>query len=158
MFCGDDSDCSSACSRRCKEASRKKRCTRACKSCCMRCHCVPPGTYGHKNACPCYARLKTHGNKLKCPWTDWKRSYAWTFRIDLNKIPELYIYALSTHEFCIVSMTVLYVSFFMLHANINAWLKLFGSWEMQVIRLESWTFIENCQLLLYHVRVVFESY
>ncbi|XP_059454688.1 gibberellin-regulated protein 9-like [Corylus avellana] len=60
-------NCSSACSRRCKEASRKKRCTRACKSCCMRCHCVPPGTYGHKNACPCYARLKTHGNKLKCP-------------------------------------------------------------------------------------------
>ncbi|KAE8100270.1 hypothetical protein FH972_018185 [Carpinus fangiana] len=58
-------NCSSACSRRCKKASRKKRCTRACKSCCMRCHCVPPGTYGHTNACPCYARLKTHGNKLK---------------------------------------------------------------------------------------------
>ncbi|XP_040997859.1 gibberellin-regulated protein 9-like [Juglans microcarpa x Juglans regia] len=60
-------NCSSACSKRCKKASRKKRCTRACKSCCMRCHCVPPGTYGNKNACPCYARLKTHGNKLKCP-------------------------------------------------------------------------------------------
>ncbi|XP_030952025.1 gibberellin-regulated protein 9-like [Quercus lobata] len=60
-------NCNYACSRRCKKASRKNRCTRACKSCCMRCHCVPPGTYGNKNACPCYARLKTHGNKLKCP-------------------------------------------------------------------------------------------
>ncbi|POO00190.1 Gibberellin regulated protein [Trema orientale] len=60
-------NCNYACSRRCKKAYKKKRCKRACNACCMRCHCVPPGTYGHKNVCPCYARLRTHGNKLKCP-------------------------------------------------------------------------------------------
>ncbi|XAR62662.1 hypothetical protein NMG60_11017508 [Bertholletia excelsa] len=60
-------DCNAACSRRCSKASRKKVCKRACKSCCMRCNCVPPGTYGNKNACPCYASLKTHGHKPKCP-------------------------------------------------------------------------------------------
>ncbi|CAI9787006.1 unnamed protein product [Fraxinus pennsylvanica] len=60
-------NCSYACSRRCRESSRKNVCKRACKSCCARCHCVPPGTYGNKGACPCYASLRTHGNKLKCP-------------------------------------------------------------------------------------------
>ncbi|XP_062098482.1 cypmaclein [Humulus lupulus] len=60
-------NCNLACSKRCKKASKKKRCKRACKACCVRCHCVPPGTYGHKDVCPCYARLRTHGNKLKCP-------------------------------------------------------------------------------------------
>ncbi|KAJ0085741.1 hypothetical protein Patl1_07828 [Pistacia atlantica] len=60
-------NCSNACSRRCKESSRKKICHRACKACCKRCNCVPPGTYGNKKACPCYASLRTHGNKPKCP-------------------------------------------------------------------------------------------
>ncbi|XP_021896050.1 gibberellin-regulated protein 9 [Carica papaya] len=60
-------NCSHECVRRCKEASRKKVCHRACKSCCSRCHCVPPGTYGNKKACPCYASLRTHGHKPKCP-------------------------------------------------------------------------------------------
>ncbi|GMN51841.1 hypothetical protein TIFTF001_020985 [Ficus carica] len=60
-------NCNHACLGRCKKASRKKRCMRACKACCVRCHCVPPGTYGHKSACPCYARLRTHGNRFKCP-------------------------------------------------------------------------------------------
>ncbi|KAF8018239.1 hypothetical protein BT93_H3205 [Corymbia citriodora subsp. variegata] len=60
-------NCSSACARRCSKSSRKNVCHRACKTCCARCHCVPPGTYGNKSACPCYARLKTHGNKPKCP-------------------------------------------------------------------------------------------
>ncbi|XP_059631926.1 snakin-2 [Cornus florida] len=59
--------CSYACARRCRKASRKNVCGRACKTCCTRCHCVPPGTYGNKNACPCYASLKTHGHKPKCP-------------------------------------------------------------------------------------------
>ncbi|KAK8951299.1 Gibberellin-regulated protein 1 [Platanthera zijinensis] len=52
---------------RCRKASRKNVCTRACGTCCFRCHCVPPGTYGNKNACPCYAGLRTHGRKPKCP-------------------------------------------------------------------------------------------
>ncbi|XP_059280283.1 gibberellin-regulated protein 9-like [Lycium ferocissimum] len=59
--------CGYACARRCKKSSRKNVCTRACKTCCARCKCVPPGTYGNKEACPCYARLKTHGNRPKCP-------------------------------------------------------------------------------------------
>ncbi|XP_030467981.2 gibberellin-regulated protein 9 [Syzygium oleosum] len=60
-------NCSYVCARRCSKSSRKNMCHRACKTCCARCHCVPPGTYGNKNACPCYAKLKTHGNRPKCP-------------------------------------------------------------------------------------------
>ncbi|XP_023550961.1 gibberellin-regulated protein 9-like [Cucurbita pepo subsp. pepo] len=60
-------NCKYACSRRCMKVRRKKICMRACGSCCSRCHCVPPGTYGNHQACPCYARLRTHGNRLKCP-------------------------------------------------------------------------------------------
>ena len=60
-------DCPHACAKRCRSASRKNVCTRACGTCCMRCHCVPPGTYGNRNACPCYASLRTHGGKPKCP-------------------------------------------------------------------------------------------
>lgn len=60
-------DCGYACSRRCVRSSRKKVCHRACKSCCSRCHCVPPGTSGNVRSCPCYASLRTHGNKPKCP-------------------------------------------------------------------------------------------
>ncbi|CAA2998817.1 Hypothetical predicted protein [Olea europaea subsp. europaea] len=60
-------NCSHECTRRCSKSSRKNLCHRACKTCCLRCHCVPPGTYGNKNVCPCYAKLRTHGNKPKCP-------------------------------------------------------------------------------------------
>ncbi|CAA7027225.1 unnamed protein product [Microthlaspi erraticum] len=60
-------NCGHACARRCKETSRKKVCHRACGSCCAKCQCVPPGTSGHTASCRCYATLRTHGNKLKCP-------------------------------------------------------------------------------------------
>ncbi|KAJ4916424.1 Gibberellin-regulated protein 9 [Raphanus sativus] len=60
-------NCGSACARRCRETSRKKVCYRACGSCCAKCQCVPPGTSGNTASCPCYANLRTHGNKLKCP-------------------------------------------------------------------------------------------
>ncbi|XP_044510685.1 gibberellin-regulated protein 9-like [Mangifera indica] len=60
-------NCSNACSSRCKESSRKKICHRACRACCKTCNCVPPGTSGNTKACPCYASLRTHGNKPKCP-------------------------------------------------------------------------------------------
>ncbi|XP_057788500.1 snakin-2-like [Salvia miltiorrhiza] len=60
-------DCKSACATRCKLSSRPHLCKRACGTCCARCSCVPPGTYGNYNACPCYASLTTHGNKRKCP-------------------------------------------------------------------------------------------
>ncbi|CAG7864939.1 unnamed protein product [Brassica rapa] len=60
-------NCGYACARRCRETSRKKVCYRACGSCCAKCQCVPPGTSGNTASCPCYANLRTHGNKLKCP-------------------------------------------------------------------------------------------
>nr|QLH55396.1 snakin 6 [Allium cepa] len=60
-------NCHFACARRCSKSSRKNVCHRACGTCCLRCHCVPPGTYGNTHTCPCYAGLKTHGKKLKCP-------------------------------------------------------------------------------------------
>ncbi|OAY79400.1 Gibberellin-regulated protein 9 [Ananas comosus] len=31
------------------------------------CQCVPAGTSGNKTMCPCYANLRTHGLKPKCP-------------------------------------------------------------------------------------------
>ncbi|XP_038972975.1 gibberellin-regulated protein 11-like [Phoenix dactylifera] len=60
-------DCSSRCAYRCSKASRHKMCIRACNTCCQRCHCVPPGTFGNKDVCPCYANMKTHGGRPKCP-------------------------------------------------------------------------------------------
>ncbi|RWV85946.1 hypothetical protein GW17_00052211 [Ensete ventricosum] len=55
------------CSHRCSKASRHKMCMRACIACCHKCHCVPRGTHGHKEECPCYAHMKTHHGKPKCP-------------------------------------------------------------------------------------------
>ncbi|KAK4434619.1 Snakin-2 [Sesamum alatum] len=60
-------DCGKECSRRCRLSSRQKMCERACGTCCARCHCVPPGTSGHQDACPCYAAMTTHGGRKKCP-------------------------------------------------------------------------------------------
>ncbi|KAH6820288.1 GAST1-like protein 1 [Perilla frutescens var. hirtella] len=60
-------DCGSACAARCKLSSRPNLCKRACGTCCARCSCVPPGTYGNYDACPCYASLTTRDNKPKCP-------------------------------------------------------------------------------------------
>ncbi|KAK1259547.1 Gibberellin-regulated protein 12 [Acorus gramineus] len=31
------------------------------------CHCVPSGTYGHKEECPCYNNMKTKEGKPKYP-------------------------------------------------------------------------------------------
>ncbi|KAI3464838.1 hypothetical protein Pfo_021501 [Paulownia fortunei] len=60
-------DCGAACARRCRLSSRPRLCHRACGTCCARCNCVPPGTSGNLNFCPCYAYMTTHGNRLKCP-------------------------------------------------------------------------------------------
>ncbi|KDP36926.1 hypothetical protein JCGZ_08217 [Jatropha curcas] len=60
-------DCGSACSNRCRLASRQRLCHRACGTCCARCNCVPPGTSGNHEVCPCYASLTTHGGRRKCP-------------------------------------------------------------------------------------------
>ncbi|GFP85953.1 snakin-2 [Phtheirospermum japonicum] len=60
-------DCGGLCAVRCKLSGRPNLCKRACGTCCNRCQCVPPGTYGNYEACPCYAKLTTRGNKPKCP-------------------------------------------------------------------------------------------
>ncbi|GJN26052.1 hypothetical protein PR202_gb13950 [Eleusine coracana subsp. coracana] len=60
-------DCGSACAARCRLASRQNLCKRACGSCCARCDCVPPGTSGNQDKCPCYANITTHGERPKCP-------------------------------------------------------------------------------------------
>ncbi|XP_059636893.1 snakin-2-like [Cornus florida] len=60
-------DCGASCTTRCQLSSRPHLCNRACGTCCARCNCVPPGTYGNYETCPCYANMTTHGNRRKCP-------------------------------------------------------------------------------------------
>ncbi|CAN4107401.1 unnamed protein product [Withania somnifera] len=60
-------DCGGACDARCRLSSRPRLCKRACGTCCARCNCVPPGTSGNHQTCPCYANMTTHGNRRKCP-------------------------------------------------------------------------------------------
>nr|KYP74730.1 Gibberellin-regulated protein 3 [Cajanus cajan] len=67
MVAAQKIDCGGKCNYRCSKAGRHVMCLRACNTCCQRCNCVPPGTAGNRDMCPCYARLTTHGGKLKCP-------------------------------------------------------------------------------------------
>ncbi|XWS24482.1 hypothetical protein CRYUN_Cryun28dG0106300 [Craigia yunnanensis] len=60
-------DCDGACDLRCKLSSRPNLCKRACGTCCARCNCVPPGTSGNYDVCPCYRDMTTHGGRHKCP-------------------------------------------------------------------------------------------
>ncbi|KAJ6352105.1 hypothetical protein OIU76_001340 [Salix suchowensis] len=60
-------DCASACAARCQLSSRPNLCHRACGTCCARCSCVPPGTSGNYDACPCYGNMTTHHGQHKCP-------------------------------------------------------------------------------------------
>ncbi|KAG8492134.1 hypothetical protein CXB51_015749 [Gossypium anomalum] len=66
-FTDDKIDCDEACKERCKLSSRPNLCKRACGTCCDRCNCVPPGTSGNYDVCPCYRDMTTHGGKHKCP-------------------------------------------------------------------------------------------
>ncbi|ESW08729.1 hypothetical protein PHAVU_009G069900 [Phaseolus vulgaris] len=59
--------CDSKCARRCAKAGVKDRCLKFCGICCEKCHCVPSGTYGNKDECPCYRDLKNSKGKGKCP-------------------------------------------------------------------------------------------
>ncbi|OMO75403.1 Gibberellin regulated protein [Corchorus olitorius] len=63
----DKIDCDGACDVRCKLSSRPNLCKRACGTCCERCNCVPPGTSGNYDVCPCYRDMTTHGGRHKCP-------------------------------------------------------------------------------------------
>ncbi|KAK1697882.1 hypothetical protein QYE76_014579 [Lolium multiflorum] len=60
-------NCGGACSYRCSKSSRPNLCRRACNTCCRRCGCVPPGTAGNEDVCPCYAHMTTHNGRHKCP-------------------------------------------------------------------------------------------
>ncbi|RCV40777.1 hypothetical protein SEVIR_9G081000v4 [Setaria viridis] len=62
--------CDSNCARRCSKASRHDDCLKYCGICCADCNCVPSGTAGHKDECPCYRDMTTGtGNRTrpKCP-------------------------------------------------------------------------------------------
>eukprot|EP01018_Ginkgo_biloba_P037577 Gb_25904 [translate_table: standard] len=66
-FSAEVSDCPGKCGGRCALAGREDRCMRYCLICCEKCQCVPSGTYGHKEECPCYANMKTSKGRDKCP-------------------------------------------------------------------------------------------
>ena len=61
-------ECGPACSYRCSATSHRKPCLFFCNECCAQCLCVPSGTYGNKQECPCYDNWKTQDGKPKCPW------------------------------------------------------------------------------------------
>ncbi|WOL12639.1 peamaclein-like [Canna indica] len=65
--------CESKCKVRCAKAGVMDRCLNYCGMCCEECKCVPSGTYGNKDECPCYrdkvAKGQQGGKKMKpkCP-------------------------------------------------------------------------------------------
>lgn len=61
-------ECSPRCAARCSNTAYKKPCMFFCQKCCATCLCVPPGTYGNKQVCPCYNNWKTKRGGPKCPW------------------------------------------------------------------------------------------
>ncbi|XP_057835874.2 protein GAST1-like isoform X1 [Cryptomeria japonica] len=61
------SGCMPACSNRCSATHHVNACMYFCQYCCAKCLCVPPGTYGNKESCPCYNNMKTKEGGPKCP-------------------------------------------------------------------------------------------
>ncbi|CDP19133.1 unnamed protein product [Coffea canephora] len=62
-----EAECPGACTYRCSKTAYKKPCMFFCQKCCFKCRCVPPGTYGNKQVCPCYNNWKTKRGGPKCP-------------------------------------------------------------------------------------------
>ncbi|KAL6337384.1 hypothetical protein AAG906_036698 [Vitis piasezkii] len=60
-------ECAPRCTTRCSKTAYKKPCMFFCQKCCAKCLCVPPGTYGNKQFCPCYNNWKTKRGGPKCP-------------------------------------------------------------------------------------------
>ncbi|KAL3533662.1 hypothetical protein ACH5RR_007183 [Cinchona calisaya] len=60
-------ECAPRCTNRCSKTAFKKPCMFFCQKCCAKCLCVPPGTYGNKQFCPCYNNWKTKRGGPKCP-------------------------------------------------------------------------------------------
>ncbi|CAL9118116.1 unnamed protein product [Musa textilis] len=65
----DSAFCKSKCKVRCGKAGVMDRCLYYCGMCCEECKCVPSGTYGNKDECPCYRDKVTKDDKKKskCP-------------------------------------------------------------------------------------------
>ncbi|AED97241.1 Gibberellin-regulated protein 10 [Arabidopsis thaliana] len=64
----DSSPCGGKCNVRCSKAGRQDRCLKYCNICCEKCnYCVPSGTYGNKDECPCYRDMKNSKGTSKCP-------------------------------------------------------------------------------------------
>ncbi|XP_021859575.1 gibberellin-regulated protein 6 [Spinacia oleracea] len=59
--------CQGRCTQRCSKARKTHECMFFCLKCCATCLCVPPGTYGNKEVCPCYNNWKTKRGTSKCP-------------------------------------------------------------------------------------------
>ncbi|KAI3875961.1 hypothetical protein MKX03_026197 [Papaver bracteatum] len=62
-----DGFCDTKCNQRCAKAGRQDRCLKYCGICCEDCRCVPSGTYGNKDECPCYRDKKNSKGGPKCP-------------------------------------------------------------------------------------------
>ncbi|XP_073034737.1 protein GAST1-like [Primulina eburnea] len=60
-------ECEGRCEIRCSKTAFKKPCMFFCQKCCGKCLCVPAGTYGNKQFCPCYNNWKTKRGGPKCP-------------------------------------------------------------------------------------------
>uniref|UniRef100_J3M6L8 Gibberellin regulated protein n=1 Tax=Oryza brachyantha TaxID=4533 RepID=J3M6L8_ORYBR len=60
-------ECGGRCAYRCSATAYRKPCMFFCQKCCASCLCVPPGTYGNKQSCPCYSGWKTKRGGPKCP-------------------------------------------------------------------------------------------
>ncbi|XP_057953468.1 protein GAST1-like [Malania oleifera] len=60
-------ECQPRCTTRCSATAFKKPCMFFCQKCCAKCLCVPAGTYGNKQSCPCYNNWKTKRGSPKCP-------------------------------------------------------------------------------------------
>jgi len=61
------SECAPKCDYRCSKTSYRKACLTYCNLCCAKCLCVPSGTYGNKQECPCYNNWKNKNGGPKCP-------------------------------------------------------------------------------------------
>ncbi|KAI3846647.1 hypothetical protein MKX03_012049 [Papaver bracteatum] len=62
-----DEFCDTKCSERCAAARLQDRCLKFCGICCQECNCVPSGTFGNKDECPCYRDKKNSKGESKCP-------------------------------------------------------------------------------------------
>ncbi|AES96393.2 GASA/GAST/Snakin [Medicago truncatula] len=60
-------NCAPKCDYRCSKTSHRKACLTYCNLCCAKCLCVPSGTYGNKQECPCYDNWRNKNGGPKCP-------------------------------------------------------------------------------------------